>query len=164
MRTLNWLFAIGLVASMSACGDDDDGTTPGMDSGMGGVDSGGGGTDSGGGGTDSGGGGTDSGMTMDDAGGGGDDAGTMTDSGGMASAEAIAFCTLYETTCTYGGMSRYGDEDTCLTEYDAADMGCQDCIDDHLMNAVTMDADTHCPHATTTASPAAMGPCREPCM
>ena len=77
-------------------------------------------------------------------GGGGGEAGGG--GGGSASAEAIAFCDRYETTCTFGGADRYPDEAACLVAYDTS--GQSACYETHLSNAEGGDAATHCPHAT----------------
>lgn len=66
--------------------------------------------------------------------------------GGGASAEAIAFCARYETTCTFGGVDRYADEAACLDAYDNS--GQSACYETHLGLAETMDPADHCPHAT----------------
>jgi hypothetical protein len=92
----------------------------------------------------------------------GDDMGPITgDDMGTAdepSAEAIAFCDRFETTCEYdsGDAERYDDEAACTTYYDEAAVGCVGCIDTHLTNAETMGLN-HCPHAM------GMGPCNGPC-
>jgi hypothetical protein len=83
------------------------------------------------------------------SGGSGGEAGMGGEGGGGgsgASAEAMAFCAQYETTCTFGGVDRYADEADCLDAYDNS--GQSDCYDTHLGLAQTMDPDTHCPHAT----------------
>jgi len=77
-------------------------------------------------------------------GGGGGDGGAG--GGGGASAEAIAFCGRYETTCMFGGADRYTDEAACVDAYD--NDGQSACYETHLTNAENGDAATHCPHAT----------------
>jgi hypothetical protein len=66
--------------------------------------------------------------------------------GGGASAEAIDFCTRYETTCGFGIADRYTDEADCLDAYD--NDGQSVCYGMHLTNAEDGNAATHCLHAT----------------
>jgi hypothetical protein len=80
--------------------------------------------------------------------------------GGGNGGDAQAFCTLFETTCTYeGGNMSFEDEADCLDAYSKFEGTIDDqatqlgCVEYHLDNAAAGDADVHCPHA------AGNGPC-----
>ncbi|MCA9594200.1 MAG: hypothetical protein KC776_12840, partial [Myxococcales bacterium] len=93
-----------------------------------------------------------SGGTAGAAGGGG-----MAGSSGAAGAAgaagssgnaAEAFCTKYETVCTFGGTDRYADKADCIAKYNSYDAARQACVETHLGNAEKGDPSLHCPHAT----------------
>ncbi len=160
MRGLLFLLLTAALAIGTGCGDDgggggdtgtaDTGTTDTGTSDTGTTDTGTSDTGTSDTGTMSDGGGGDGGGGD---GGGGDGGGD----GGSASAAATAYCTGYETTCGYSSSTdRFADAAACTSYYDSASMACTTCMAEHLGYA-SMDADTHCPHAT------GMGPCAGDC-
>jgi hypothetical protein len=84
-------------------------------------------------------------------GGGGGEAGTGGGGGGGgASAEAMAFCTSFEVTCSYGSPN-YDDRADCLADYDSYDATRQECVMTHLTNAENStgaEREAHCGHAS----------------
>ena len=63
------------------------------------------------------------------------------------SAEAVAFCEDYQSTCGFGGVGRYPSVGACLSDFDSFDAGHQDCVINHLGLAAAGDPNEHCPHA-----------------
>ena len=75
------------------------------------------------------------------------------------SAEAQAFCTLYASSCGMGMADRYEDCATCAAAFDAADMPCKTCWDQHLGFVSSMGV-SHCPHACDSSQ---CGSCEDSC-
>jgi hypothetical protein len=89
------------------------------------------------------------GCDSDDGGGGG--MGGEGGAGGAGLPSATAFCTRYGTECGFDAAG-YPSQDACETAYDGYDEGRQECVNEHLDNAVnTMNTALHCPHAAGEA-------------
>ena len=131
MRFLTVLVLTGALAIVG-CGDDATNGTGGTGGDTGGT---GGGTGGVGGGTGG------SGGTGGVGGGTGGSGGA-----GGGSAEAKSFCVDYGSTCGFGVMDRYADEDACVTDFDGATTAKQECIVTHI-GLASGDTNLHCPHA-----------------